>query len=119
MRDQDLEAAVELAPFAAPHVFELLGDIRQIERGDPPGPQMGDLLLDPGDEVLLVGTLSREYGPHDPPPCHLYGRWRRSTRLATRINTPRSRRPPTRCGISMFTRSAARTGRLPGWRRWP
>jgi hypothetical protein len=59
---QDRETALKLAAIAAPHTFDLLGDVGDINRGQFAGAQKTSLLDGPGIEVFLV--FNRVAGHH-------------------------------------------------------
>jgi hypothetical protein len=54
VHQQDYESALELAPVAAPHAFDLLGNIGGIDRGELTGAQKAALLYGPAVKVLFV-----------------------------------------------------------------
>jgi hypothetical protein len=54
VRQQDGHAAREFALFALAHVFDLPGDVFDVEHLEAPGTQQPSLLLGPGVDVFVV-----------------------------------------------------------------
>ena len=60
VHQQDLEPVLELAPFAAAHGIELLGEVVEVELIQAAGAHQRRLLLGPGKEVLVVEARANE-----------------------------------------------------------
>jgi hypothetical protein len=54
MRQQHRHAAGKVAFFAFPHVLDLVGQMFDVEFGEPAGAQQASLFLRPEDHVLVV-----------------------------------------------------------------
>jgi hypothetical protein len=55
MGQQHGQAVADFAAVAARHPFELLGDVFEVEGVDLAAPRVLRLVLEPGDEIFLVG----------------------------------------------------------------